>query len=192
MSGNRSRIYTRTGDRGETGLAGGDRRDKADPRVEALGAVDELNAQLGLLAAQVGVERGDGETGALLEALQRQLFELGAELASPGAPPRLGPAAVRGLEARIDALEAGLPPLRGFVLPGGSVAAAQAHVARTVCRRAERRLVALAAAEPVGPHALAYLNRLSDLLFVLARVLRHREGLPERPWRPAPGDPAAG
>ncbi len=184
MSGDRRRIYTRTGDRGETGLAGGERCPKDDPRIEALGAVDELNAHLGLLAAHVH----EAQTRSLLEDLQERLFELGAELASPGTPLRLGPAAVRELETRIDDLEARLPPLRRFLLPGGGVAAAQAHVARAVCRRAERRLVALATAEPVGAHALAWLNRLSDLLFVLARTLQRQEGLRERPWPPTSAD----
>ncbi len=174
-----TRIYTRTGDRGETGLADGERRPKDDPRVEALGAVDELNAHLGLLAGLLAA----GEPAApLVEELQQLLLDLGAELATPGRQD-LGPADVRRLEEALDGLNAELPPLEEFLLPGGGPAAAQAHVARTVCRRAERRLVALARREPVNPHALAWLNRLSDLLFVLARSLARRHGAPERLWR---------
>jgi len=176
------RIYTRTGDRGETGLIGGTRVPKDHPRVEAYGAVDELNAHLGVVRAQIA----DAELGALVDEIQHRLFDLGAELAAPagaagGASP-IGDAAVTALERAIDAYQAALPPLREFILPGGAPLAASLHVARTVCRRAERRVVTLARAETVRPDLLRYLNRLSDLLFVLARVANRRVGRPDVVW----------
>ncbi|MDD3517786.1 MAG: cob(I)yrinic acid a,c-diamide adenosyltransferase, partial [Chromatiales bacterium] len=169
-----TRIYTRTGDDGTTGLAGGARRRKDDARIEAIGTVDELNAQLGWLRAGAVPDMVDGE----LLAIQNDLFDLGAELAMPGERP-FAAARVVWLEERLDAHNARLPPLAEFVLPGGNDACARAHVARTVCRRAERRLVALAAVEDVGADALHYLNRLSDYLFVLARVLARESGAGE-------------
>jgi cob(I)alamin adenosyltransferase len=187
------KIYTRTGDRGETGLFGGLRVPKSDPRVEAYGEVDELNAWLGLVRSQ----RPGGEIEAMLEAMQRDLFAVGAALADPkgvleGERARagsrvdvekteLGGAAVGRLEGWIDSLEATLPPLRRFLLPGGSPAGAALHVARTVSRRAERRAVALGAGA-VDPVLLVYLNRLSDLLFVMARAVNHRAGVAEVEW----------
>jgi cob(I)alamin adenosyltransferase len=169
-----NRIYTRTGDGGETALGDGSRVPKTAPRVGSYGTVDELNAALGLarLHADGGVDAG-------LARVQNDLFDLGADLATPGfeqdhaAPrPRLRivPAQVTRLETEIDAMNAGLAPLRSFVLPGGTPLAAHLHLARTVCRRAERLAVALAGAEPVNPEAVRYLNRLSDWLFVAARV----------------------
>lgn len=177
------RIYTRTGDRGETGLIGGGRVPKDHLRVEAYGAVDELNAHLGIVRAHVA----DSELGPLLDEIQHRLFDLGAELAAPAgaaaAAPSIGDAAIEGLERAIDTYQAGLPPLREFILPGGALPAAEVHVARTVCRRAERRLVTLARRETVRPDLVRYLNRLSDLLFVLARVVNQRAGRSDVAWR---------
>jgi cob(I)alamin adenosyltransferase len=180
------RIYTRTGDRGQTGLFGGERVSKADPRVEAYGTVDELNSLLGLVGAKVG-----GELSEMLAQVQGRLFQVGAELATARADdprlaahlPRVAAAHVEALEAWIDRLQQDLPPLGGFVLPGGGEAGALLHVARAVCRRAERRVVALAERSPVNPEILRYLNRLGDFLFVAARWVNHRAGTPEPPWR---------
>ena len=165
-----NRIYTRTGDDGTTGLVDGSRRAKHDPRFEAVGAVDEANSVLGWAVLAI-------DDAAALTRIQNDLFDLGADLATPGddfAPSemvlRIVPAQVEWLEQRIDAANEALEPLRSFILPGGSEAAARLHLARTAVRRAERAMTALAAAEPVNPAALAYINRLSDYLFVLARV----------------------
>jgi cob(I)alamin adenosyltransferase len=183
-----SRIYTRTGDRGETGLFGGGRIPKSDPRVRAYGEVDELNAVLGWTITQLG----ESDVGARLTAVQRDLFALGAHLATPsGARTRahLPPLPVdrpAEFEAWMDDLDAELGSLSGFILPGGSGAAAALHVARTVCRRAERGVVELAAAETVEPAILMYLNRLSDLLFELARLANRRAGVADTPWHPDP------
>jgi cob(I)alamin adenosyltransferase len=179
------RIYTRTGDQGETSLRGGRRVRKSLLRVEAYGAVDELSACLGLAGAALG----DPKTGGLLTQVQRDLFALGARIADGGKdePPAAGKldfpeARVSALERAIDQAEAALPPLKTFILQGGCEAGARLHFARTVCRRAERRLVALAEQEAVALVFLAYLNRLSDLLFVLARLENHRAGHAEVPW----------
>ena len=183
-----TRIYTRTGDDGTTALGDGTRLPKDDLRVEAYGAVDELHAALGvLLAATPGVP----ESG-LLQGVCNDLFDLGADLCvppkadeAPGQNLRMLPAHVATLEQAIDRLNADLPALRSFVLRGGTLPAAHAHWACTVCRRAERRLVTLMSVAEVNPHALVYLNRLSDLLFVLARSLNgpDREIL----WKPGQG-----
>lgn len=179
------RIYTKTGDGGETGLFDGSRVPKDDPRVTASGDVDELNAALGLARAQ-GVE---AELDALLLRLQKDLFALGAQLADPAATVGDGrpkaafsDAQVEPLERAIDAREALMPPLRAFLLPGGTPPAAALHLARTVCRRAERSVVALSRRSAVDPVLLRYLNRLSDLLFVLARHENLRAGVAEEPW----------
>jgi len=184
------KIYTRRGDAGETDLLGGGRVGKEHRRVEAYGAVDELNACLGAAVAA----SAHADLRELGQGIQSALFDLGAYLASPDAGRRERPALpepadedVAALERRIDALEAELAPLRRFILPGGSPAAAAFHVARTVCRRAERRAVELHRDEPVSPVALRYLNRLSDLLFVLARVENHRAGLADVEWAPRKG-----
>lgn len=168
-----NKIYTRTGDDGTTGLVDGSRRAKHDARMAAIGEVDEVNSALGLAALAV-----PAEVGAELTRIQNDLFDLGADLATPGsdfAPDemtlRVVPGQVDWLERAIDARNAALPPLTSFILPGGSEAAARVHLARAITRRAERAAVALAAIEPVNPSALAYLNRLSDYLFVLARAL---------------------
>ena len=178
------KIYTRTGDAGETALFDGSRVTKADPRVEAYGHVDELNAVLG----QVRASGVDAALDAWLEHLQRDLFALGAQLADPSSriAPRvtkaaLGPADTTRLEQWIDAAEAELRPLRRFILPGGGIAGATLHLARTVCRRVERHIVGMGA-EAVGPELLAYVNRLSDLLFVLARLANARAGVPDQEW----------
>ena len=177
------KIYTRTGDSGETSLFGGTRVRKDDGRVDAYGEVDELNAWLGLVRAS----RLDDDLDQELNDLQRTLFALGAQLADPAAAvggrvakAALGDDNVVRLEQLIDRLEAGLPPLRKFILAGGSPAGAALHVARTVCRRAERRMVALQ--PPVDPILIRYVNRLSDLLFVLARTVNHRAGATETEW----------
>ena len=179
------RIYTRTGDSGETGLFGGGRVPKNDPRVDAYGVVDELNALLGVALGSIR----DESIADLLRAVQPDLFVLGAHLATPettrGRRPALPPLPaerVAEFERRIDEAEAGLPPLDAFVMPGGSAGGAALHHARTVCRRAERAVVGLAAIETVPPDVIVYLNRLSDLLFVLARLENQRAGEPERKW----------
>ena len=178
------KIYTKTGDAGETSLFDQTRVSKADARVDAYGEVDEVNACLGAARA-AGV---DAETAASIEGIQKQLFALGARLADPSSKiaGRVTKAAVTAadveiLERTIDRLEAELPPLRRFILPGGSPAGALLHVARTVCRRAERRVVSLGTDE-VEPILVVYLNRLSDLLFVMARAVNHRAGVPETEW----------
>jgi cob(I)alamin adenosyltransferase len=175
------RIYTRTGDGGETSLPGGSRVPKDHPRVEACGALDEANSALGLLAAHL-----EGDLADAVRAAQHTLLDIGAELASPqpgAAPvPPLAPEATVSLERLIDSWEAELEPLRNFILPGGSRPAAICHLARSLCRRAERRVVTVARAEPVNPEVLRYLNRLSDVLFVLARVLNRRAGVAEARW----------
>ncbi len=178
------KIYTRTGDAGETGLFDGTRVSKADPRVDAYGAIDETNAWLGLARAS-GL---DSELAGMLETIQRDLFAVGARLADPAqriaervTKAAVRPDAIAQMERWIDALEEGLPPLRRFILAGGSQAGAALHVARTVCRRAERRIVSLGA-DAVEPELLAYVNRLSDFLFVLARAANKRAGVTEIEW----------
>lgn len=173
-----SRIVTRTGDAGNTGLADGRRVPKHDARIETLGEVDELNSHLGLLLTETLPEN----VHALLTAIQNDLFDLGGELALPE-HPQLGETHVLRLDQAIAELNAQLPPLEEFILPGGTRAAALAHVCRTVCRRAERSLVRLAERDPLSPYPGQYLNRLSDLLFVLARQLNRSVGKPEPTWR---------
>jgi cob(I)alamin adenosyltransferase len=177
------KIYTRTGDAGETSLFGGTRVGKDDPRVHAYGEVDELNAHIGVARAHAT----DAAIDAELVELQRDLFALGAQLADPGGrvaersvKARLGDDDVARLEQLIDRLEAGLPPLRHFILAGGTPGGAALHVARAVCRRAERAMVRLDPA--VDSVLLRYINRLSDLLFVLARTANHRGGTTEAVW----------
>lgn len=178
------KIYTKTGDDGSTGVLGPGRYSKDHPRIVAYGTVDELNAVLGLVRTQ---ELGENH-GAILATLQNQLFLVGAALADPSPKGPFHAAItdehVRGLEEVIDALEAELPPLTQFILPGGSGAGAQLHLARTVSRRAERAVVTLAHAanEHVPRQLIVYLNRLSDLLFVLARAVNHQAGVPDVPW----------
>jgi cob(I)alamin adenosyltransferase len=178
------KIYTKTGDGGDTSLFDNTRVSKADARVDAYGEVDEVNACLGTVRA-AGV---DADIGAVLEAIQKDLFALGARLADPSAriasrvtKATIGEPDVHRLEETIDRLEGELPPLRRFILPGGGPAGAALHLARTVCRRAERRVIGLGRDE-VEPVLVAYLNRLSDLLFVMARAVNHRAGVPEVEW----------
>ena len=182
------KIYTRTGDSGTTGLFGGDRVSKAHPRIEAYGTVDETNAQLGLARALLRGAAGAEALDPVLHELQCDLFVLGADLSTPAGArpvvPRITAAHAERLEALIDRFEADLPPLRSFILPAGSPAAAAMHVARTVCRRAERQVVDATPAEALNEHATVYLNRLSDLFFVLSRWINHRAGQPDVPWRP--------
>lgn len=179
------KVYTKAGDAGETGLVGGSRVRKDDPRVAAYGEVDELNAVLGVALA---LGPGD-ELRALLSEIQRDLFALGAQLADPTATigekkakAAVGAEQVARLEAAIDEREARLPPLRAFVLPGGAPLGAQLHLARTVCRRAERAITTLDARSRLDPGLLVYVNRLSDLLFVLARDVNRQAGAPEAEW----------
>jgi cob(I)alamin adenosyltransferase len=186
--GSLAKIYTRRGDDGSTGLFGGPRVSKDDLRVSVYGDVDELNSALG-----VAREELTGDLRALADSLQTELFTLGAELATPEidkAPksvPRIAAADVTRLEQEIDRLTGELPPQTHFLLPAGSRPGALLHLARTVCRRAERNAVQLARSEAVSANALAYLNRLSDLLFTMARAANVRSGAPEVPWiAPAP------
>jgi cob(I)alamin adenosyltransferase len=179
------KIYTKTGDEGETGLLGGTRVGKDHPRVAAYGDVDEASAVLGVVRARTD----DAALRRLLGSLQRDLFALGAQLADPTArvAARKAKAAideksVKRLESEIDAREKELPALAAFILPGGSETGALLHLARTVCRRAERSVVALTRQESVDPRVVVYLNRLSDLLFVLARFENHRLEKPEEVW----------
>lgn len=173
-----SKIVTRTGDAGTTGLGDGSRVAKDSPRIAAIGAVDELNSTIGALLAESLPE----PVAACLTAVQHDLFDLGGELSIPGYSA-MTEAHVARLEADVEAFNADLAPLKEFILPGGSRPAALAHVSRTVCRRAERTLVTAAATDAISSHARVYLNRLSDLLFVLARVLNRAAGLPDVLWR---------
>lgn len=179
------KIYTKTGDDGRTGLYGAGRVRKDDPRIDAYGTVDELNAVLGL----VRTEMLPTDVDVLVKRLQNELFDLGAELATrdPSAMgvACVGPEQVAALEAAIDDFEEALPPLKEFILPGGTRGTAMLHLARTVCRRAERRVVTLAGLpdEHVSPQVTVYLNRLSDLLFVLARAVNSMGGMPDVTWK---------
>ena len=174
-----TKIYTRTGDDGTTGLGDGSRLSKDSLRIEAIGAVDSLNSHVGRILSHGAVP--DAVRGCL-ENVQHDLFELGAELCLPGVT-KIEDAHLARLERELDGFNAELPGLKEFILPGGSMAAADAHVARTACRAAERTLVALAKSEPGGDGGRKYLNRLSDLLFVLARVLNRAAGRPDVLWQ---------
>ena len=182
------KIYTKTGDSGETGLFGGERVWKNSPRLEVCGTYDELNALLGLVRSEQALSE---EVDRLLDQFQNDLFNAGSEMATvpPAKPqcPVLGEEHIRRIEAAIDHFENALPPLANFILPGGCRAAALLHVARTLCRRAERKLVALLQLEPgaINSIQLVYLNRLGDLLFVLARTANHQAGISDIPWRKA-------
>ena len=175
------KAYTRTGDRGETGLYGGTRVGKENPRVEAYGAVDELNSQIGLARAILK----DVKTKKILKNVQEDLFTLGGDLASElvsAKVPRINKSHIDNLEKTIDSINDELKPLRRFILPTGSLGAAQLHVARAVCRRAERRITSLAKIESINPEAIPYVNRLSSLLFVLARWVNHVDKVKEEEW----------
>jgi cob(I)alamin adenosyltransferase len=185
--GNRlSKIYTRTGDDGTTGLGDGTRVAKDSVRVEAYGTVDELNSAVGVLLAVPGLPPA---VSACLTQVQHELFDLGGELCIPG-HRAISASQVTQLEQALDAFNDPLPPLKEFILPGGGAAAAACHLARTIARRAERRVCTLARAEAVSPEVAQYLNRLSDLLFVLARVLARHESGAEVLWRHERGKPA--
>jgi len=173
-----SKIVTRTGDAGETGLGDGSRVSKDSPRIEAIGAVDELNSAVGVLLAEALPE----VIAACLLDVQHDLFDLGGELSIPGYIA-VTDAHVARVELAVETFNADLPPLKEFILPGGTRAAGLAHVARTVCRRAERSLIRLAAVEAVSERSRIYLNRLSDLLFVLARAINRASGSPDVLWR---------
>lgn len=173
-----SKITTRTGDAGETGLGDGSRVPKDHPRVAALGDIDELNSALGLVLA----EELPKEVRAVLSEVQQDLFDVGGELSIPG-HAMLGPDQVSHLEKAVETWNKGLPPLKEFILPGGSRAAAAAHLARTICRRAERSVVALGRKDKISEHVRQYLNRLSDLLFVAGRVLNRAAGVGDVQWR---------
>lgn len=175
--GNRlTKIYTRTGDKGETGLASGERVPKDSALVHAMGDVDELNSLLGLLACKL-----QGEIVDDIKTIQNDLFDLGAELNISSA--LIGQQHVNWLEEKLDLMNEGLSPLKEFILPGGGEAATVCHIARSVCRRAERQLVAAAAEQAINAELLAYINRLSDLLFVMARYITHQEGEAEVYWQ---------
>ena len=173
-----TKIYTRTGDDGTTGLGDGSRLAKDSLRIEAIGAVDALNSHIGRILAQGGMPEA---VRACLENVQHDLFELGAELCLPGVT-KIEEAHLARLERTLDAFNADLPGLKEFILPGGSMASADAHVARTSCRAAERIVVALGKSESAGEGGRRYLNRLSDLLFVVARVLNRAAGRPDVLW----------
>jgi cob(I)alamin adenosyltransferase len=185
-----AKIYTRRGDDGSTGLFGGPRVRKDDLRVAAYGDADELNSALGMAREELRDER-QKDLAAIVDRLQSELFTLGSELATPDAEaapkevPRITAEHVARLENEIDRLTAELPPMRNFILPGGSRAGAALHLCRTVCRRAERTTVELSRESRVSAEALAYLNRLSDLLFVMARAANLRAGGIEIPWKPS-------
>lgn len=175
------KIYTRGGDRGETSLLGGSRVRKDHERIAAYGTVDELNSFVGLARTAVS----DPLLDAQLNAIQRDLFDIGAQLASPGLEnrfPGVPPERIEALEQQIDAMEASLPPLKNFILPGGAVAAAYLHVARTICRRGERLIVSLEDASKETESTITYMNRLSDWLFVSARYANHLAGVADVPW----------
>jgi cob(I)alamin adenosyltransferase len=193
------KLYTRTGDDGTTGLFGGDRVGKDDPRVEAYGTVDELNAALGLAAAACASDRpGQIRLSEIIAELQSRLFDLGADLATPQTSKHrtkivpIDAKDVSTVEAWIDEIEAGNEPMRSFILPGGTEPAARLHAARTVCRRAERRVISLARIESINEELVKYLNRVGDLLFAMARRANAEAGVDDIPWRPGPGTASAG
>lgn len=170
------KIYTKTGDTGTTSLFGGERVLKHHPRIEACGTIDELNAQLGLVA----------DATPYIQTIQRDLFTIGSHLATPNHNPNLPPLrleAIEWMEQIIDDITTQLPELRAFILPGGSAVGSQLHIARTICRRAERRVIELAQTETVNPYIIQYLNRLSDLLFQLARLINQADGKAELLWK---------
>jgi cob(I)alamin adenosyltransferase len=174
-----SKLYTKTGDNGSTGLGGGKRVTKDDPRIACIGEIDELNACIGLCAAAA-------EIALPLQRVQDELFIIGSRLAAPESAgvPKITDAAITRLESEIDAMDERLPPLRNFILPGGCELAARLHLARTVCRRAERTLVALSGNQMLDALTLIYLNRLSDWLFIAARHANQTAGVPDIIWKP--------
>jgi len=179
MANRLTKIYTRSGDAGLTGLANGERVPKSDARIETFGTVDETNSAIGLVLSDTGLPTAIRDS---LCRIQDELFDVGAELALPG-HTKIGPEYVLRLENELDELNSALPPLKEFILPGGGPAAAACHLARAICRRAERRAWTFSEAAEVNPELLKYLNRLSDLLFVIARVLARQDGSAEVLWR---------
>lgn len=182
-----NRVYTKTGDDGTTALIGGARVLKSNGRIEAYGTVDELNATLGLVNVALEKSRAAERLGPVMVRVQNELFNLGSELATPdparrAKQPAIEDRHIEGLENDLDAANEGLPELTSFVLPGGGEVSARLHLARTVCRRAERLVVALATTEDVAPLAVRYLNRLSDALFVFGRFASHADQMPEQLW----------
>lgn len=182
------KVYTKAGDGGETSLIGGERVAKSSPRIECYGTVDELNAAIGLVQCSLGSPSA-AELSPILERVQNELFNLGSLLATPDPErrkkaPQIGGRHIEALEADLDRLNEKLPELKSFVLPGGGLASAHLHLARTICRRAERHCVALAANEDIGEHLVAYLNRLSDALFVFGRFAAVSSGESEVLWKP--------
>lgn len=182
------KLYTRSGDDGTTGLFGGGRVGKDHPRIEAYGTVDELNACLGLAAAACGGTDSERRFREILTAIQSRLFDIGADLATPQESPyrdrlpEVGPRHVEEMERWIDEVDGQVPPIRTFILPGGTELASRLHLARTICRRAERLIVAFGHAEPVGEDVVKFLNRTSDLLFAMARGANHAAGVADVPW----------
>ncbi|MES3631157.1 MAG: cob(I)yrinic acid a,c-diamide adenosyltransferase [Longimonas sp.] len=189
------KIYTRTGDDGTTALFGGDRVGKGHPRIRAYGTVDEVNALVGVARAHLPETEATAPLQSIFQTLQEDLFVVGADLATPEnakpVVPRITEAHIKTVESHIDTLNEDLEPLKHFILPGGSPAAAALHNARTVCRRAERLSVEASASTPLNEHALVYLNRLSDLLFVMARWANHAAGVSEHTWVPDTADSAS-
>ena len=184
-----NKVYTKAGDKGTTQLVGGDRVSKADARIGCYGTVDELNATLGLVLAALDDCEAASELTPILLRVQNELFNVGAQLATPDAQrratmPNVNGAHIVALETEMDRFNEDLPELRSFVLPGGSAVSAALHLARTVCRRAERGVVELAESEDIDGDHIVYLNRLSDALFVFGRYALAAEGLPERLWEP--------
>jgi cob(I)alamin adenosyltransferase len=182
-----NRVYTKAGDKGETSLIGGDRARKDAPRIECYGTVDEVNATLGLIATALEKSPASAELAPIIARVQNELFNLGAELATPdparvAKSPKVEERHITALEADIDRLNDGLPELTSFVLPGGGAVSAFCHLARTVCRRAERLVVALAAQETVRGETVRYLNRLSDALFVFGRYAAQKDNCAEPLW----------
>jgi len=182
------KVYTRTGDDGTTALFGGDRVGKNHPRIAAYGTVDETNAAVGMARTDLNNTVWAKRTDGMLGRIQEELFVLGGDLASPGdvkyRVPRIEAHHVTALESEIDDLETDLPPLKHFILPGGHPAAAALHVARTICRRAERETIEAAESESISVEAIHYLNRLSDFFFVLARWVNHEAGVADAEWIP--------
>jgi len=189
------KLYTRSGDDGSTGLFGGGRVSKDHPRIEAYGTVDELNATIGLAAAACRGDRSyEGRLLEIFAPIQSRLFDIGADLATPedskasAKVTRIDESFVAEIETWIDEIDGLNPPIRTFIMPGGSELAARLHLARTVCRRAERLMIRLAHAEPVSTGAIRWINRLSDLLFAMARQANHVAGVADVPWVPAKQD----
>jgi cob(I)alamin adenosyltransferase len=183
MANRLTKIYTRTGDKGTTRLATGAEVHKTHPRIEAMGDIDELNCLIGVIDAHLSYEDAFSP---VLRQIQNDLFDLGGELAMASDEYQaITPAMIDRLEQTLDSYNEALPPLENFILPGGTPSAAQTHLARSICRRAERRLVELAQSETINPQSVAYLNRLSDLLFVIARVFARRNGEEEVLWQPS-------